>query len=267
MLPPIRDRWTPLYFEHGRMEQEGYSIKFVHADGDVETIPVAQISCILLGPGTTITHQAVVSCSKTNTPIIWVGEDSLTFYASGVEVNEKCHTASRQAELFADPKGKLKVAQEMFRSRFGVNANQCNLDVLKGKEGIRVRDLYHKLAVEHKVAWSGRNTNGAIIREIPEGINFMLNVANRWLYALCLSAITTMGYIPSLGFVHVDGKIPFVYDIADLYKEEITISTCFEVYGEYHKEELGILRDRLVEKVVRTKLLRKIPQDLKRIIS
>ena len=267
MLPPIRDRWTPLYFEHGRMEQDGYSIKFIHADGDIETIPVAQISCIMLGPGTTITHQSIVSCSKTHTPIVWVGEDSLSFYAAGVEVNEKCHTAAKQAELFADPDKHLAVCRKMFSSRYGESVHDSSLEQLRGKEGFRVRELYTRLAEEFNVPWTGRNTNGAIIQEVPTGINFMLNVANKWLYSLCLSVITTMGYIPSLGFIHADGKIPFVYDIADLYKEEYTIRACFDVYGQTRQENLDLLKDILVEKVVREKLLRQIPLDLKRIIA
>jgi CRISP-associated protein Cas1 len=267
MLPAIRDRWTPLYFEHGRMEQEGYSIKFVYADGEVETIPVAQISCIMLGPGTTITHQAIVSCSKTHTPIVWVGEDSLYFYAAGVEVNEKCHTAAKQAELFADPEKHLSVCRKMFHSRYGEEAFSCTLDQLRGKEGYRVRELYGALSEEFNVPWTGRNSSGMIIPEAPTGVNFMLNVANKWLYSLCLSVITTMGYIPSLGFIHADGKIPFVYDIADLYKEKYTIRACFEVYGQTRQENLDYLKEILVERIVKDKLLRQIPLDLKEIIS
>jgi CRISPR-associated protein Cas1 len=267
MLPPIRDRWTPLYFEHGRMEQDGYSIKFIHADGDIETIPVAQISCIMLGPGTTITHQSIVSCSKTHTPIVWVGEDSLSFYAAGVEVNEKCHTAAKQAELFADPIKKLKVAQEMFRTRFGEEAIGGSLESLRGMEGHRVKAMYERLAQEHNVTWEkrwyGYNSTG----DQAPSLNYLIDVANRWLYAICLSVVTTMGYIPSLGFVHSDGKIPFIYDVADMYKEEYTFSTCFEVWRDGGSIELEILKEALVTKVVQNKLLRQIPLDLKRIIA
>lgn len=266
MLPPVKERWTPLYYQRGRLEQNNYSIQFVHSDGVTEAIPVAQISCIMLGPGTTITHAAVVSCAKHNTPIVWVGEDALYFYAYGVEVNEKCQTARIQAELFSNESSREEIARKMFKTRYGEDVANCSIASLRGKEGVRVRDLYISLAKKHGVYWSVRNSSGMVIKETPQGVNFLLNVANKWLYSLCLSAITTMGYIPSLGFVHCDGKIPFVYDIADLYKEEYSIATCFEVFGRYG-ENLDMLAEALKQKVIKGKLLRQIPKDLKELIK
>ena len=65
--PPLEamapDRWTPVYLEHGRLEVDASSVKWISADGLLCRIPAATVSAILLGPGTTITHAAVKACA------------------------------------------------------------------------------------------------------------------------------------------------------------------------------------------------------------
>ena len=51
-LAMARDRWTPIYLEHGRLEVDDSSVKWIGADGLLCRLPVATISAILLGPGT-----------------------------------------------------------------------------------------------------------------------------------------------------------------------------------------------------------------------
>ena len=63
-LAPARDRWTPIYLEHGRLEVDDSSIKWIGADGLVYRLPVATISALMLGPGTTVTHAAVKACAR-----------------------------------------------------------------------------------------------------------------------------------------------------------------------------------------------------------
>ena len=94
----------------------------------------------------------------------------------------------------------------------------------------------------------------------------MLTLANHTLYCICLSAIVTMGYLPALGFIHVDGKIPFVYDIADLYKEYITIEPCFKLYSDIKGYDRDATIASVKAVVEKHKLLAKIPSDLKRIV-
>ncbi len=58
-LAPAKDRWTPIYLEHGRVEVDDSSIKWIASSGLVCALPVATISAIILGPGTTIFQPAV----------------------------------------------------------------------------------------------------------------------------------------------------------------------------------------------------------------
>jgi CRISPR-associated protein Cas1 len=267
-VPSFSGRWTPIYLEYGRLEVDDSSIKWCDANGSVLRLPAARLSAIMLGPGTTITHAAITSLSRLNTPVLWVGDDGVRFYAFGVDVNEKCQTSMDHARLYADPVSRDLIAQKMFSDRFpGVDVKGMSLNELRGMEGVRVRELYRTLSEKYMVPWTGRNSSG-LLHNLgdQDDLNKMVNLANHTLYCICLAAITTMGYLPALGFVHVDGKIPFVYDIADLYKAYVTIEPCFEAFSKYSQFEKEIVLDCVKSAVEKHKIISKIPMDLKRLI-
>ncbi len=67
--------------------------------------------------------------------------------------------------------------------------------------------------------------------------------------------------------MHVDGKIPFVYDIADLFKRELVLEPAFELYSEvqtYMKEECLARFKAAAES---EKIMKKIPDTLKKIMG
>lgn len=262
----IKDRWTPIYLQHGRVEVDNYSIKFISSEGITLDIPCAMVSTIILGPGTTITHAAIVICSKSNTPIVWVGEDGLYFYSFGVTVNESCKTSILHSKLFSDPVNKLNVAKKMFSYRFpNEDISSSTLESLMGVEGYRVRNQYKQLAEKYEITWAFRNTNGIYGIEV-DALNLSLNVLNYSLYCICLSVCLSMGYIPALGFVHSDGKIPFIYDIADLFKHDLTIPVAFETYSNVNKFNQSLLFENFAIKCKEYKLLSKLPKILNEII-
>jgi len=264
IVPMIKDRWTPIYLDRGRLEVDNYSLKWISGSNEI-AIPSAMVSCILLGPGSTITHAAIVSCSKTNTPIAWIGDEGLYYYATGVNVNENCKTSIKHAELYVN--NRESIARNMFALRFpDIDVSQHNIQSLMGMEGYRVRATYKEYADKYNIQWVCRNTNGLLGIAVDD-LNLALNILNYNLYGICLSAITTMGYIPSLGFIHVDGKIPFVYDIADLYKIECCIDVAFSSYSKCNKLNKEHLIQSFTERVSDFKLLDKLPKDLKKLIK
>jgi len=265
-VPMFKDRWTPIYLEHGRLEVNNYSLKWVDSEGSID-IPVATLSCICIGPGSMVTHAAIVSCSKANTPIVWMGEDGLYFYSFGVSVNEKCHTAMRQAKLWADNHTKTQIARNMFSLRFpDVNVESCDISTLKGMEGNRIRNAYKMYADKYNIPWTCRNTNGIYGIQVDD-LNKSLNILNFNMYCICLSVITTLGYIPSLGFIHSDGKIPFVYDIADLYKVDICFDVAFSTFSSTRKYNKKLLIENFTNAVHKYKLLKKLPNDLEKVLK
>lgn len=265
VVPMIKDRWTPIYLEHGRLEVDNYSIKWVSEIGEITKLPIAMLSCICLGPGSTVTHSVIVACSKVNTPIVWCGEDGIYFYSVGVNVNERCKTSIRHSEAYNVDR--LNVCRNMFKFRFkDVDCQSLDISSMMGIEGNRIKTVYKELSEKYKIPWACRNTNGVFGVDV-DALNLSLNILNYHLYSLCLSVITTMGYLPQLGFFHSDGKIPFVYDIADLYKVDLSFDVAFKSFSEIKTYNKEYLTKKFCEKVAEYGLMKKLPKHLHEIMS
>lgn len=261
-LAPAKDRWTPLYLEHGRLEVDDSSVKWLGADGLMCRLPVATISALMLGPGTTITHAAVKACANSNTPVCWTGAEGLSFYAYGLAPNHNNDMARVHATAWADKRRRTEIARIMFRMRFpGTDVNDKSVAELRGMEGIRVRQVYADLGREHGVSWKARNYDTRNW-DLSDSINQALSTANASFYALCSAVICSLGYLPSLGFVHDTGTTPFVYDIADLYKQETTQPAAFLAVKENPKCDRDQVRRFLKEKIEDCRILQRMPKDL-----
>ncbi len=81
-LPQIRDRLTFLYLEHCQLSRDDSAITF-HDEKGTTYIPAANISVLLLGPGTSITHRAMELIGDAGVTVIWIGEHGVRFYAGG----------------------------------------------------------------------------------------------------------------------------------------------------------------------------------------
>lgn len=117
-LPRVSDKYPFIYLERGRLEIDDSSIKWIDADGNRVRLPIATINALLLGPGTSVTHEAIKIASAANCAICWVGEDSLLFYASGVVPTSNTRNLQRQAWLSTDKDASLVVARAFFAKRF-----------------------------------------------------------------------------------------------------------------------------------------------------
>ncbi|MBG85378.1 MAG: hypothetical protein CMO80_00555 [Verrucomicrobiales bacterium] len=141
-LAPAKDRWTPLFLEHGRLEVDDSSVKWIGGDGLLCRIPVATVSSLLLGPGVTITHAAIKACADSNTPICWVGHESLRFYAAGITPTHDNQNPKIHATAWANKKRRTAIARDMFRQRFpDLAVDKYSVKELRGMEGLRVRSL------------------------------------------------------------------------------------------------------------------------------
>ena len=157
-LPLSRDRWTTVYLEHGRLEVDDSSVKWISSEGWVCRLPIATISCLMLGPGTTLTHAAVKTCAECRTPLVWCGEDGIRFYAHGLSLASHCDMARLHATVWANPKKNIELARKMFVKRFPeIDVSKYSIQELRGMEGIRVRRLYSEMGLQFGVTWKGRN--------------------------------------------------------------------------------------------------------------
>lgn len=266
-LSPANDRWTPVFLEHGRLEVDDSSIKFIGADGTVFRLPVATISSVLLGPGTTVTHAAIKACSDSNTSVCWVGASTLRFYACGIAPTHDNSNARLHAELYASVHKRNAIARKMFTVRFpDIDVTSKTIQQLRGLEGERVRRLYSEMGVKYGVTWKGRNYSQDNW-ELADSINRAVSAANACLYGLCSAVICSMGFLPSLGFIHASGSLPFVYDIADMYKPETTLPAAFSAVSQKPDPDDDEIITILKQFVEDRKLMDRIPRDIKELMS
>ena len=266
-LSMARDRWTPLYLEHGRLEVDDSSVKWISSQKLVCRIPVATVSALILGPGTTITHAAIKACADSNTPVLWMGEEGMRFYAAGLQPNHDNSMARKHATAWANPKQREAIARRMFRFRFeDGEVDSATIQQLRGMEGRRVKVEYAKLGVEYGVTWKGRDYN-AQKWDLADGINKALSAANASLYALTAAVCHSMGFIPQLGFVHDAGTLPFIYDMADLYKHETSWPAAFQAISQDPRDDGTLARKLLKQRVEETKLLQRMPRDLLKLLD
>jgi CRISPR-associated protein Cas1 len=223
---------------------------------------VATVSALILGPGTTVTHAAMKACAESNTSVCWAGEECLRFYAFGLTPNHSNDMPRLHAEVWADKRRRTQIARAMFKMRFpDVEVESKSVKELRGMEGLRVRSLYAQLGLRHGVTWKGRNYDRENW-EMADGINRALSAANASLYALRAAVICSLGYVPSLGFVHDSGTLPFVYDVADLYKHLTSIPAAFLAVRQNEQDDGELVRRLLKEHVEEERILQRMPKDL-----
>lgn len=267
-LTPARERWTPIYLEHGRLEVDDSSVKYIGADRTVMRLPVATLSAIMLGPGTTLTHAAAKACAECNTPVCWVGAEGLRFYSFGVSPTHDNSQARHQAAVHASKPRRTEVARRMFRLRFGPHEEVDGVPIktLMGMEGKRVKALYAQLGSKYGVTWKGRDYDPGNWH-LADNINRAISATNAALYALTTAVICSMGYLPQLGFVHSAGTLPFVFDIADIYKPETTLEAAFQTMAVNPDADEKEAITRLKALIEGRKLLQRMPLDIQRLLD
>ena len=262
-LPQVKDKYPYIYLERGRLEIDDSSIKWIDAERNVVPLPVATLNALLLGPGTTVTHEAVKVCAAANCSVCWVGEDSLLFYAAGFVPTADTRNLKHQVAQSANPDKALAVARRMFARRFpDAELATKTLKEMMGMEGYRVREMYQQKAQEYGVGWKGRQfTPGKFA--LSDITNQVLTSTNAALYGIICSAVHAMGYSPHIGFIHSGSPMPFVYDLADLYKEHLCIDLAFrltkEMAGQYNKHKVS---SAFRQRVIDMDLLKKLGEDI-----
>jgi CRISPR-associated protein Cas1 len=227
-LPQIRERISFLYLERCLVSRQDSAITVTDDRGTVH-VPAAMLGVILLGPGTNISHRAVELIGDTGTSIIWVGERGVRYYAHGRPLTHSSRLLEAQAALVSNTRSRLAVARLMYQMRFpGEDVSHMTMQQLRGKEGARVRTVYRQASKKTGVPWSGREYNPDDFAA-SDAVNMALSAAHACLYGAAHSVIVALGCSPGLGFVHTGHERSFVYDIADLYKAEVTIPVAFEV--------------------------------------
>ena len=264
-LPVMRDRISFLYVERCKINRQEGAVTFTDVRGTVH-IPAAKIGVLLLGPGTDVSHRAMELIGDSGTSVVWVGEHGVRFYANGRCLTHSSGLLIRQADLVSNTRSRLSVAREMYSMRFpNENVSTLTMQQLRGREGARVRGVYRHYSKQWNVPWSGREYN---VDDYESGteINKALSAASVCLYGICHSVIAALGLSPGLGFIHTGHERSFVYDIADLYKSEITIPAAFEMASKPCTDIGADTRRKVRDLISDGRLLERCVKDIRRLL-
>lgn len=261
ILPKVRDSWSYLYAEHCKIDQDAKAIALHDATGKTP-VPCAALSVLLLGPGTSITHAAVRTLADSGCLVLWTGEEGVRYYAAGQGETRSARNLIRQARLCSDPALRLRVVRRMYAYRFREALDPAlTLRQIRGMEGVRVREAYARASRETGVPWHGRSyRRDDWARADP--VNRALSAANSCLYGVCHAAIVAAGYSAGLGFIHTGKMRSFVYDIADLYKTDLSIPVAFRVAAEGEHQMETRARYRMRDAMREHRLLGRIVDDI-----
>lgn len=225
----MKDRVSMIFLEHGQVDVIDGAFVLLDKNGVRTHIPVGSVACIMLEPGTRISHAAIKLAATVGTLIVWVGEAGVRLYASGQPGGARSDRLLYQAKLALDEELRLKVVRKMFALRFGEEApSRRSVNQLRGIEGARVRKMYQLLAQRHGVEWHGRRYDPKDWKR-GDVINQCISAATSCLYGISEAAILAAGYAPAVGFLHSGKPLSFVYDIADILKFETVVPIAFKV--------------------------------------
>lgn len=234
MLPPIKplpmkDRVSMIFVQYGQIDVLDGAFVVIDKNGVRTHIPVGSVACIMLEPGTRVSHAAVRLASLVGTLLVWVGESGVRLYASGQPGGARADRLLYQAKLALDDELRLKVVRRMYEVRFAEPApERRSVEQLRGIEGARVRETYKLLARQYGVPWKARNYDRSQwdATDVP---NKCLSAATSCLYGITEAAVLAAGYAPAVGFIHTGKALSFVYDIADLFKFETVVPVAFRI--------------------------------------
>ena len=261
-LPHIRDRMSFLYLEHCLVNRQDGAITVTDARGTVH-VPAAALSVLMLGPGTNVSHRAMELVGDAGATTVWVGEHGVRYYAHGRPLTHSSRLLTRQATLVSNVRLRVAVARKMYQMRFpGEDVSALTMQQLRGREGSRIRAVYRNISRETGVPWNGREYNPDNFSD-GDPVNQALSAAHACLYGVVHSVIVALGCAPGLGFVHTGHERSFVYDVADLYKADITIPIAFEVAAEPQQDIGGATRRKVRDAIASGHILEQTVRDIR----
>lgn len=268
---PHADRHGLLSLDRGNLTVEDGCLRFVCAGGGAldagdYQIPFQAVSAILLGPGSTVSHDALRLLARHNTALVAVGGDGVRCYTAPPLMPDRSDLARRHARVWADADGaRMSIARKMYAWRLGEVLPHRDISVLRGIEGARMKESYRLIAQRFGVSWSGRRYD----RSKPEAAdipNQAINHAATAVEAAAAIAVAATATIPQLGFIHEDSAHSFTLDIADLYRTSTALPIAFEA-ARQHRDRPGQEIERLVRRMAGERFRREklIPSMIDRI--
>lgn len=261
-LARISDRISFLYAERCVVNRDGNSLTITDQRG-VAYAPATQVAALLLGPGTKITYAAMALLGDAGVTTLWVGERGVRYYAHGRPPAKSSRMTEIHAQVISNQRKRLDCARRMYALRFpGEDVSRLTMSQLRGREGVRMKRIYAAEAERTGVYWNRRSYDPNDF-DSSDPINQALTAGSAALYGIAHAVIAALGFIPALGVVHTGTDRSFVYDVADLYKAEISIPAAFDAVAAQQGNPSVEVRRRIRDKVVSHRLMPRMVRDLK----
>ncbi len=256
-----------IFVWYGRIDVKDGAFVVIDKNGVRKHIPVGSVACIMLEPGTRVSHAAVRLAAQVGTLLVWVGEAGVRLYASGQPGGARSDRLLYQAKLALDDELRLRVVRKMYELRYGEPAPaKRSVEQLRGIEGARVRKTYELLANRYGVNWKGRRYDP---KDWEKGdvANRCISAATACLYGITEAAILAAGYAPAVGFIHTGKPLSFVYDIADIYKFDTVVPEAFKIAASNPTNPDKVVRIACRDIFRETKILKKIIPGIEEVLS
>lgn len=264
---PIKDRISFVFLARGHVDVIDSAFVLVDKTGVRTQVPLGSIACVMLEPGTRVSHAAVAMAARTGTLLQWVGEAGVRVYSAGQPGGARADQLLWQAASALDETARLKVVRKMYELRFGEPAPmRRSVQQLQGIEGARVKEMYKQFARQYGVEWKGRRYDPKEWSK-ADIANRCLSAATACLYGVTEAAILAAGFAPAIGFIHTGKPRSFVYDIADIFKFETVVPIAFEIAKKGAAQPASAVRHRCRDEFRRSKLLRKLVPTIQEVIE
>ena len=126
---PHADRHGLLWLSRGALTVRDGTLRFERnagPDGDSSLesgeygIPFQTLSMILLGPGSTVSHDALRLMARHGTALVAVGEDGVRCYTAPPLMPDTSDIARKQMRAWGDPEGsRITIARKMYACGWG----------------------------------------------------------------------------------------------------------------------------------------------------
>lgn len=272
MLPPLKpiamkERVSMVFVQKGQIDVKDGAFVVIDETGIRTHIPVGSIACIMLEPGTRVSHMAAALAARAGTLLVWVGEAGVRLYAAGQPGGARSDRLLYQAKLALDDDARLKVVRKMYELRFGEKPpDRRSVEQLRGIEGARVKKTYQLLAKQAGVDWKGRNYDHTQW-DSGDMANRCISSATACLYGITEAAVLAAGYAPAIGFIHTGKPLSFVYDIADLFKIDEIIPHAFKIAAKNYREPEREVRLMCRDIFRQSKILKKIIPTIEEVLA
>jgi CRISPR-associated protein Cas1 len=224
----LSDRVSFLYLEYSQVVQGRTGVLALQSQ-DCEPIsqeiqiPVGSIAVLMLGPGTSVTQPAAATLAAAGTSVMFTGGGGIHSHATAKPLTTSARWAEAQARLWASTPNRLIAARSLYAARLGghmVMPLTARLATLRGLEGQMMKAEYKQLAIKHKVSFRRDSQAG-------DPVNIGLNVGNSILYGVAASVCSALSLNPALGVIHQGNARALLYDLADVYKQGVTLPIAF----------------------------------------